>query len=227
MFVSLHREINLMKKIANIVTTYKPEQFSGIYNVVDDIENCISGIPTIVVGKEFGEKYIRNFSIKYLSISTGTGTGDLPNYYPEQDIYWTYSKKESRSDYLENMSMYECIIMNSAVENIGYRYIDFTRYGYNRIKRLIKYVLSDKEKRVFLTKDSKFMFIYESGSDYVMGISWTLCQYLNIDPNKVKRLVRRQKNNRFIFDTTFITKCMRDTINENTHLILPLSEYYT
>ena len=63
MFVSLHREINLMKKIANIVTTYKPEQFSGIYNVVDDIENCISGIPTIVVGKEFGETYIRNFSI--------------------------------------------------------------------------------------------------------------------------------------------------------------------
>lgn len=78
-------------------------------------------------------------------------------------------------------------------------------------------------KILFLTKDSKFMFVYSREYNTVFGISLTLCQYIGIKQRKILRLLNNAK---LINDISVIDNDMKRIIGTNTHYILPLYDFF-
>lgn len=197
-----------MKKIANIVTTARKYNYSDMFNVVNSMDDCVNGLPTLVVG-----------------------WSNMKKWFPEADILtkecngikWTFSKTERRCDYEDDIiKFYNYSIMN-VMKDIKYTYVDPIKFSLLSIKKVIKYCKGNDKKFVFLTKGSQFMFVYSEEYKTVFGVSLTLMEYIGISKQKVIRLV---KNGVFIRDTSFINSDIRRIIGTNTAYILPLYNYF-
>ena len=112
------------------------------------------------------------------------------------------------------------------VKDIKYSYIDIIGYSFSRIKKLIQYINSDDKKICFVTKDSKFIFIYSEKYNVVWGLSLTLCEYIGVGKQKILSKIRKNKNNRFINNIGLISEDIRKKIGENTHYLLPTYLYF-
>lgn len=197
-----------MKKIANIVTTARKYNYSDMFNVVNSIDECVNGLPTLVIGWSNMKKWFPDADILVKEYN---------------GIKWTFSKTERRCDYEEDIiRFYEYSIMN-VMNNIKYTYIDPIKFSLTSLKKVIKYFKGNDKKNVFITKNSQFMFVYSEDYKTVFGISLTLMEYLGIVKHKVIRLV---KNGVFIRDTSFINSDIRRIIGANTAYILPLYDYF-
>ena len=73
-----------MKPIANILTD-KTFVNDGIYNVVNDINKLISGIPTLVIGWEYTKLFYPEANILNWEINS--------------DTYWCFGRRERGQRY--------------------------------------------------------------------------------------------------------------------------------
>lgn len=203
-----------MQKLANIVTKCKKNEFSGIYNVVPSCEGIDNTLPTLYIGLNSAKKCIDNFSI-------------LQKHYKGQNCWWTFSKTERRNDYINDVEAFQKDVIVNSLKTIRYEYVDFIRYTRKRIVKFIQYIYSDTKKLCFITRGSKFIFIYDVKLKIVFGLSLSLCEYLNLDKAKIIRKIKSNKNNIFIQDTSFLNTDIKGIIGNNTHYILPLYSYFT
>lgn len=203
-----------MKKfLGNIVTAYKKEKFSPFFNVVKTMKETITDIPTLIVGLENARENIDGFSI-------------LTKKYNDDLVWWTYKKTERKYEFDDDIASFYSFCTNYYLEKCEYYYINLPQYTYSKVKRFIKFVKSPVRKLCFQTRDSNFVFIYDTVSHYVFGLSITLLEYMGIPKAKVIKKIKSNKNNVFIYDTSFIDSNLRVSINNNTHYILPLAEVF-
>lgn len=202
-----------MKKLANIVTNERKTEYGNIYNVVNSCDKIDNELPTLYIGLKVAKKCIENFNI-------------LDKFYPGQNCWWTFSKNEMRNDYVNDVAKFQEDIIAKSLNEIKYKYVNFITYTLNRIKKFIFYIKSNDEKLCFLTRDSKFIFIYDSNIKCVFGLSLTLCEYCGIDKRKVIERIKNNTHNKFIYDTSFLTVDAKRIIGNNTHYILPMFEYF-
>lgn len=201
------------KFLGNIVTTYKKEKFSPFFNVVKTMKEAIDGIPTMIVGLENARGNIDGFSI-------------LTKKYNDGLVWWTYKKTERKYEFDDDMVSFYGFCTGYYLEQCKYYYIDLPKYTYSKIKRFIKFVNSPIRKLCFQTRDSNFVFIYDTVSNYVYGLSITLLEYMGVPKARVIKRIKGNKNNVFIYDTSFIDSNLRVSIGGNTHYILPLAEVF-
>ena len=95
-----------MRFIANILTDKKFIN-SELYNVVDNKDKLIDGIPTLVIGWGFTKKMYPNASILNWSI--------------DNNIYWTYGKREKRSRYEENIEKFRQFAISNFIKSVKYK----------------------------------------------------------------------------------------------------------
>lgn len=202
-----------MRKLANIVVNGKRNTFGNIYNVTGSCEGVDSSLPTLYIGVETARKCIDGFNI-------------LKKHYPEQRCWWTFSKNERRDDHDNDIRKFQEDVMLDALSGVRYEYVDFISYTGRRLKRFIRYVMSDSDKICFVTKGMNFVFIYDVSLGCVFGLSLALCEYCGVDSRKVLGRIRKNRRNRFIRDTSFLTDDARKIIGDNTHYILPLYDYF-
>lgn len=197
-----------MEKIGNIVTTSKKNDFGELFNVVKSTDECIEGIPTLVIGWKL-----------------------VKSIYPDADILdkethgviWTFSKTERRCDYeVDIVSFYKAAIMK-IMDGVKYVYVDIINYPLYKIKKVVNFFRNEQKKTVFLTKEARFMFVYSKDYNTVFGVSLSLCEYFGIPKKKVIGIVNGAD---FIRDTSFIDADIRRIIGTNTHYILPLHDYF-
>lgn len=203
----------MKKYLGNIVTAYKREKFSPFFNVVKDMQETISGLPTLVIGLENARNEIDGFTI-------------LNKHYNDNMLWWTYKKTERKYEFDEDIVSFYDFCTNSYLEKYRYVYIDIPRFRYDRLKKLINYINSPIDKICFQTRDNNFLFIFDTSSNNVFGLSLTLLEYIGVEKGKVIKRVKANRMNRFVYDTSFIDQRLRGVIGANTHYILPLAEVF-
>ena len=79
-----------MKKIGNIISLAKPENFSPLYNVVKNYEDKIDGIPTLIIGWENAKKYIPDVNILKKQSSNFLVKREMPIQNYNEKIFLVY-----------------------------------------------------------------------------------------------------------------------------------------
>ena len=202
-----------MQKLANIVTKGRKSDFSEIYNVVSSCEGIDVNLPTLYIGLATAKKCIENFSI-------------LQKHYKEQNCWWTFSKTERRNDYLNDIEKFQEYVILDALKSVKYEYVNFIRYKRSRIANFIKYIYSSTEKICFFTRESNFLFIYDTKLKTIFGLSLTLCEYCGVNKSKIITKIKSNTNNVFINGISFLNSDIKRIIGSNIHYILPLYCYF-
>ena len=203
-----------MAKIGNIVTESPNNPQYYLFNVVDDLSLIDDSLPTLVIGLDNAKKYIKDFSI-------------LKKSYDNNMLQWTFTKRERRKEYNDDLNSFKEYCILKDVKNIKYSYIDIINYPLSRIKKMIKYINSYDVKYCFITKNSNFIFIYSKKYNTVWGLSLTLCEYIGIAKKKVIEKIRINPYNNIIKDITVISEDIRKKVGNNTHYLLPIYHYFS
>ncbi len=196
------------KYIGNIITGYSKDKFPSFFNITKKYGDRLPNIPTIIVGLEEARANIQDFLI----IKKQYG-----------DIWWTYKKTERKYEFDKDIEEFYDFCFRKFLSDVKYFYLNLPKYRYNDVKRIYGWLKSNELKLCFLTRDSNFIFIYDIGKNTVFGLSLTLCEYIGVERKKVVRLIKTNRNNRFVYDTGFISSDVRNIITNNTHYILPLA----
>jgi hypothetical protein len=166
-----------MKRLGYIVTDKKLTKIDGCVEQVNDISLADSTRPILVVGWKNAKKYSG-----YKSILDKT-LGD--------NIYWTFSRSESRSDFEQDLRNFYDIVYNNILKNIKYIYIDISRLKYSKIKKLYNIIYSKDIKNIYISNN----LIYIPYEGNVLGISLDIFEYCRISKEKVINKIKSNPSN--------------------------------
>lgn len=197
-----------MQKLGNIVTTAKKNNYSEIFNVVNSIDKCITDLPILVVGWKLMKSLFPDANI-------------LNKEY--NGVKWTFTKTERRCEYEEDIIEFYNYSILESMKNINYIYVNPLTFTLTKIKKMINFFKSPQEKILFLTRDSRFLFIYSKEYKTVFGVSLSTIEYIGISKKKILKLI---KNGELIKNLDFIDNDIRRIIGVKTHYILPMYSYF-
>lgn len=200
-----------MRKLGNIVTDANITVDNRLFNYYTDLKDADINLPTLIIGLNKAQDNIQTFSI-------------LQKQY--DNVWWTFNKHERRKEFLDDFQKFKNYTVKIFLNNIRYEYVEFTCYSLQKTKKFIQYIYGRDRKICFLTRDSKFLFIYSPKYQCVWGLSLTLCDYIGIDKYKVINKVKSNKNNHFIYSINSLDSEVKAFIKNDTHFILPLFEYF-
>ena len=110
-----------------IVTERKLTNIDGFVEQVNDISLADSTKPILIVGWKKAKEDPRYTSILEKQL--------------DENIYWTFSRTESRSDFEDDLKIFYNIIYNNILNNIKYYYINIFKLKYSNIKKLYNIIL--------------------------------------------------------------------------------------
>ena len=151
----------MMRYIANILTD-EPFTAGDFYNIVNDAEKLVNGIPTLIVGWEKTKKLYPDASIIEWQV--------------EDNVYWTYGKYERRDKYEANVNKFQDLAFKKYVDSVNYVFYDVIFGGEGRFTKFIELLLSNAQKTVYITGD--MMYIHINYTKKVVGVSLRDCDYL-------------------------------------------------
>ena len=198
-----------MKYVGCIVTKQRNANYNKLFKVVNNIDEADTSLPTLVVGWSLAKSVIPNVRINNKKYG---------------NLWWTFSKQERKCDFDADLPEFYKYAISTTLNAVKYVYVDFINYGYRRITKMLNFASSNEKKLCFLTRNSKFLFVYCSKYNTVFGVSLTLCEYLGIDKKKVYSLMH---NTKYIGMSDFDDTNIREYVGHNTHYILPLYEYFS
>lgn len=149
-----------MKYLGNIVTDSKLTTFD-YYNVVKTKDKIIEDIPTLIVGYEKTKSiYGDNFSVLDWKI--------------EDNVYWTYGRRERGEKYLENIEKFKNLCFNDMVKTVDYRLFNVLVESTERKKEFFNYIKDKKNKTIYISDD--MVYLYEDNK-HVIGFSLRDVEY--------------------------------------------------
>lgn len=166
-----------MKTLGYIVTDKKLTKIDGCVEQVNDISLADSTRPILVVGWKNAKKYSGYKSI--LDKTLG------------ENIYWTFNRSESRSDFEQDLNVFYNIIYNNILKNIKYIYINIYKLKYSKIKKLYNIINSKDIKNIYISNN----LIYIPYEGNVLGISLDVFEYCRINKEKVINKIKSNPNN--------------------------------
>lgn len=172
-----------------IVTEKKVKNIDSSVAQVSKLEEADATKPILLVGWKKAKKHPNYSSILERQIG--------------ENLYWTFNKSESRSDFEEDLEKFYNIIYNNILNNIIYYYIDIFKLKYNKLKKLYSILSSREDKNIYISNG--VVYILHEGS--VLGLSLTVLEYCGIKTEKVlQRIKSNPNNNVFEDDNKFVFK---------------------
>lgn len=159
-------------KIANIISKSQlivPEDF----NVVDNFDSIIVGIPTLIVGYELTLSKYPDF--------------DITKNLLENNTYWTFKKTENRDKFESDLNSFITMVYNELTKKILYIFIDPLQNTNKILIKVIRKIYSMDSPISLIFKE----MIYIYGENFIFGINLKLLEYLSIDADKIKNKVRQ------------------------------------
>jgi hypothetical protein len=156
-----------MKFIANILTD-KPFVNTELYNVVNDKDKLIDGIPTLVIGWEYTKKMYENANIL--------------NWEIDRNTYWTYGKREKRNRYEENLEKFRELALYRFIKSVKYSYFNIL-IASNEEKQYVWSLIDTDGTYVYLNND--MVYAFDEQENKVIGFSLRDIDYLKKDRKKV------------------------------------------
>ena len=113
-----------MKILGSIVSKRKIKDVVGFVEVVNDISKVSDPTkPILIVGLSEAKKLISNFSILEKSVGG--------------DIFWTYGRTEKRDEHEFDLKSFYDYVLESAIKDIKYYYVNLLTIKLNSVKKLI------------------------------------------------------------------------------------------
>ena len=189
-----------MNYIGRIITKNKLES-NVLFDITSSLKKINDDIPTLIIGWNNAKAiYGDNLDILDKKIS--------------KNLYWTFSKREKRYDYENDLILFYKKVIDNVYEKIKYNYLDFLLYGNNKILSFISFMQDDTIKKIIYIKDN---FIYISCGINVYGILLDNISYLGY--NKKDFLEQIKFKNIVITDNNFLDNNIKKIINNN--IIIP------
>ena len=158
-----------------IVTDRKLKNIDGFVGQVGDISLADSTKPILIASWKKAKQDSRYKGILDKKL--------------DENLYWTFSPTESRSDYEEDLKNFYNIIYNNILNNISYYYINIFRLKYSNIKKLYNIILNSKEiESIYLSKD----ILYVPYEGKVMGLSLQVLEYCKIPKGKIINKIKEK-----------------------------------
>ena len=138
------------------------------------------------------------------------------------NIFWTFKKTESRSDYEIDLEKFYKYNINNILYNINYYYINIINIKYNKLKKLYNIILNyTKQKYIYISKN----MIYFKYEDNTYGISLSLLEYIGINKDKILQRIKANKSNIIIYDKTEkVHKILKEVGYDNRYSVPYLME---
>lgn len=152
-----------MCHIGNIITESKID-ITNFFNVTYDYGSVNKDLPTLIVGWEkvkslFPEQNILNNKIN-------------------DDLYWTFSKREKRYQYEKDLKSFTDNVINSLEDKIKYRFFNYLLSSEERRKDFINYI---KKTNSSLYYNSRFLYVYVPADEITIGVSLKDLNYIRVD----------------------------------------------
>ena len=171
-----------------IVSEKKLKNIDGFVEQVTDIQMADPTKPILIVGWKKAKEDPRYSTILDKQL--------------DENVFWTFSKTESRSDFEEDLSEFYAIIYSNILNNINYYYINIYKLKYSNIKKLYNIILTSGEvKNIYLSKE--LLYIPYEGK--VLGLSLSILEYCGIPRDKIINKIKSvginvlEDNGKFIF----------------------------
>ena len=168
-----------------IVCDKKIKNLDGFVVQVDNISLADTTKPILIVGWKNAKQDPRYKSILDKQL--------------DENVFWTFSRTESRSDFEEDLKLYYSYIYNNILNNIIYNNINIFKLKYNKIKKLFNIL---KNKNIYLSNN--MLYIPHEGR--ILGLSISILEYCGIKKEKILEKIKKLNSNIFEDDTKFIFK---------------------
>jgi hypothetical protein len=166
-------------EVGNIITQGKIDignEFK-IYSSLDEISN--KSLPTLIVGCEFC-KSLFGVNLDFNSCNV------------KDNIFWTFTKKELRKNYFNDLEKFIQYSFKNSITNIKYVYLDLIIMNFPTIKKIIKKIIS-LDKPISYMKDN---MIYIYSDNIIFGVDLNLVDMVDYSKDKV---IKKIQKNSLIF----------------------------
>ena len=172
-----------MNVLGYIVSNRKIKGLNGFVEQVNDIDLADSSKPILIVGWENAKKHPKYSSILDKQL--------------DDNLFWTFSRNESRSDFEEDLENFYNIIYNNILNNIKYYYVNIFKLRYNKIKKLYNILNSNKLKNIYISSDGMLYIPFEEN---ILGLSLNILEYCGISRDKILSRIGSNPSNKIIDD---------------------------
>lgn len=164
-------------EIGNIVSKDKIDvgiEFK-VYNSFDEIIN--KDLPTLIVGHGLAKEII-------------VDELDLLNRKSGDNLFWTFTKKEFRNKYFNDLEDFLQFSYENSVKKISYIYVDLIQFDNTKIRKIVRKILTLKNIYSFYL--NKMVFIYSE--NLIFGIDLELFKYIGVDSNRILDKIKTRSN---------------------------------
>ena len=153
-------------KIGNIVSN-EPIEVEEVFNLVDSVDDCIDGIPTLIIGLD----YVRHFDLDFMERKLEDGS------------FWTFTKKESRKHHITDLDFFKDYCFQQSIKEINYIFVDPIQYSLTKMKKILSKINSLDNVITFIY-DDRVAYVYSE--NLIFGIDLKLLNYIGIKDSKIK-----------------------------------------
>ena len=167
-----------MNYLANIYTKSKID-IEPFFNVVDDENKLIDGIPTLIIGWD--------------SVKSLYGDINILDKKVKDNIYWTFGKRERRNVMEIDVQKFKKKAMSIMSNNVKYKFFNILTAKNDKKKSFYLLLKDTRYKTIF--SFNNMLYIYIDGTDTVVSISLRDVDYIGGD---VKKIFSTLYNNKFV-----------------------------
>lgn len=167
-----------MNYLANIYTKSKLD-IEPFFNVVDDENKLIDGIPTLIIGWD--------------SVKSLYGDINILDKKVKDNIYWTFGKRERRNVMEVDVQKFKRKAMSITCNNVKYKFFNILTAKNDKKKSFYLLLKDTRHKTIF--SFNNMLYIYIDGTDTVVSISLRDVDYIGGD---VKKIFSTLYNNKFV-----------------------------
>lgn len=191
--------------IGRIITNAKKIDSFEFIDKTNDTSKIDSTIPTLIVGKSLAESVFGKDKVKILDRQLG------------KNLYWTYSKTEKRSAYEEDIDEFNTFVISYMLKDKKYQSFSLFRNPLSRKKGLLRF-LDDNTVEKFIYLNRNHAYIYY-GDGPIIGISLSEAEYIGIPADKCIKRMLRNKRNKLITNTNFLSFSLLNRIGGSSYII--------
>ena len=178
-----------MEKLGYIVSRTKISDLKGFVEQVNDISLTDLAKPILIVGYKEAKKIASEEGKEF----------DILNKSLDNNLFWTFKKTESKSDFEKDIIKFYNYIINNIIYNINYYYINIYKLKYSKIKKLYN-IINSNTKRYIYINSGMIYFLYENKT--ILGLSLKMLKYAGIKPDKIISKIKSNTSN-IIYDDDF------------------------
>lgn len=166
----------------------------------------VEELPKIIIGREFSKKLNIKTSLLDKKINSNT--------------FWTYSKKEKKSEYTEDIEKFKKFCIENFLKKISYYYIDPFSLKYSQIKKIVTKFKNNNIGVFYINSDMCYIYF----DKIIFGLHLDTISYFGITKNKIIKWLT-SNNFSLLSGGEIFNKCMENSQKINNVKVLPYLYY--